>query len=75
MFYYFIESEGNPKEDPILVWYSGGPGCSALNGLIFENGTTLSLILSDSIVYLHVFDSKEATSVLYRRINERIPKE
>ncbi|KAJ0077874.1 hypothetical protein Patl1_37348 [Pistacia atlantica] len=38
MFYYFIESEGNPKEDPLLLWYSGGPGCSALNGLIYEIG-------------------------------------
>ncbi|XP_062021824.1 serine carboxypeptidase-like 18 [Rosa rugosa] len=38
MFYYFIESEGTPKEDPLLLWYSGGPGCSAFNGLIYENG-------------------------------------
>ncbi|KAF5444285.1 hypothetical protein F2P56_036771, partial [Juglans regia] len=39
MFYYFIESEGNPKLDPLMLWYSGGPGCSAFNGLIYQIGT------------------------------------
>ncbi|KAK9286558.1 hypothetical protein L1049_014957 [Liquidambar formosana] len=38
LFYYFIESEGNPKEDPLILWYSGGPGCSTINGLIYEVG-------------------------------------
>uniref|UniRef100_A0A0E0KMT4 Uncharacterized protein n=1 Tax=Oryza punctata TaxID=4537 RepID=A0A0E0KMT4_ORYPU len=35
-FYYFIESERSPKEDPVLLWLTGGPGCSAFSGLIYE---------------------------------------
>lgn len=38
MFYYFIESQGNPKEDPFMFWLTGGPGCSSFSGIIYENG-------------------------------------
>lgn len=38
LFYYFIESQRDPKEDPLMVWLTGGPGCSALSGLLFEIG-------------------------------------
>ncbi|KAG9440610.1 hypothetical protein H6P81_020775 [Aristolochia fimbriata] len=38
VFYYFVESERNPDEDPLVLWLDGGPGCSALCGLVYEIG-------------------------------------
>ncbi|XP_031381393.1 serine carboxypeptidase-like 10 [Punica granatum] len=41
LFYYFIESERSPKDDALFLWLTGGPGCSAFSGLIYEIGPLL----------------------------------
>ncbi|XP_076921753.1 serine carboxypeptidase-like 13 [Bidens hawaiensis] len=38
LFYYFVESEGNPEEDPLIIWLAGGPGCATLRAFFFEIG-------------------------------------
>ncbi|XP_028069027.1 serine carboxypeptidase-like 7 isoform X2 [Camellia sinensis] len=38
LFYYFVKSESNPKEDPLILWLTGGPGCSGFSAFIYELG-------------------------------------
>ncbi|MED6132782.1 hypothetical protein PIB30_022095 [Stylosanthes scabra] len=38
VFYYFIESENDPKNDPLILWLTGGPGCSSFSGLAYQIG-------------------------------------
>ncbi|GLT80763.1 hypothetical protein SLA2020_521860 [Shorea laevis] len=51
MFYYFFESRKS-KNDPVVIWLTGGPGCSSSIALFYEMGPfhitkNLSLVWND----------------------------
>jgi len=36
--YVFVESESDPANDPVVIWFNGGPGCSSMLAFMQENG-------------------------------------
>jgi len=36
--YWFVESESDPANAPVVLWFNGGPGCSSLDGFFYEHG-------------------------------------
>jgi carboxypeptidase C (cathepsin A) len=38
LWYWFFESQGDPSTDPLVLWMTGGPGCSSELAIFYENG-------------------------------------
>ena len=38
MFYWVFKARQNPEQAPLVLWLTGGPGCSSEIALLYENG-------------------------------------
>jgi serine carboxypeptidase-like clade 4 len=38
IFYWLFESRSNPSSDPLILWMTGGPGCSSELAIFYEQG-------------------------------------
>ncbi|XP_022765464.1 serine carboxypeptidase 3-like isoform X2 [Durio zibethinus] len=62
MFYFFFESR-NSKKDPVVIWLTGGPGCSSELALFYENGP---FTISDNMSLVwNEFGWDKASNLLY----------
>eukprot|EP00212_Chloropicon_laureae_P004984 CAMPEP_0197500330 /NCGR_PEP_ID=MMETSP1311-20131121/61465_1 /TAXON_ID=464262 /ORGANISM="Genus nov. species nov., Strain RCC856" /LENGTH=514 /DNA_ID=CAMNT_0043046083 /DNA_START=148 /DNA_END=1692 /DNA_ORIENTATION=+ len=64
MFYWFFESRSNPATDPVILWMTGGPGCSDATALFAENGPCL-LDKGRAFPRLNEYGWNEQASIIY----------
>jgi cathepsin A (carboxypeptidase C) len=61
--YWFVESQGDPETDPLVLWLTGGPGCSSLDALLEENGPIH--IDDDGNPYLNPYSWNTVANIIY----------
>ncbi|CAJ0558091.1 unnamed protein product, partial [Mesorhabditis spiculigera] len=65
LFYWFVESQNDPVNDPVLLWLNGGPGCSSLGGFFTELGPLHPNNDNGETVYENVFAWNKKANVIF----------
>lgn len=62
--YWFIESQGQPSQDPVILWLTGGPGCSSLGSLLTEIGA-FHINSDGKTLFENVYSWNKFTNILF----------
>lgn len=62
-----FESQGNPAKDPLMLWMTGGPGCSSELALLFENGpyTVTKSLFKKPVLHDNPFSWNKVSNLIY----------
>ncbi|XP_076823515.1 uncharacterized protein LOC143469643 [Clavelina lepadiformis] len=63
LFYWYVESQNNPRKDPVILWLNGGPGCSSVADLLGELGPFY--VQSDSTLAVNKYSWNRIANVLF----------
>eukprot|EP01104_Vermistella_antarctica_P004151 TRINITY_DN14657_c0_g1_i1.p1 TRINITY_DN14657_c0_g1~~TRINITY_DN14657_c0_g1_i1.p1 ORF type:complete len:524 (-),score=79.05 TRINITY_DN14657_c0_g1_i1:84-1544(-) len=65
LFYWFVEAESDtPEEEPLVLWLTGGPGCSGLFALLTEHGP-FRVHDDGETLYLNDYSWNKAANMIY----------
>ncbi|GMS93104.1 hypothetical protein PENTCL1PPCAC_15279, partial [Pristionchus entomophagus] len=62
--YWFVESQRDPKNDPLVLWLSGGPGCSGYTALLWGNGP-FRANRDGTTLYENIYSWNKASNILF----------
>jgi serine carboxypeptidase-like clade 2 len=66
LFFVFLESQRAPAADPLVIWFTGGPGCSGLIALMSEHGLfTMNFTAKGAGIDLNPYSWNTVANVIY----------
>jgi len=62
--YWMFESKSNPSTDPVILWMTGGPGCSSALAMLAENGPC-HINETTGALYKNPYSWNNAATIIY----------